>query len=109
MNLPNVEADGKIYRIFISPVLLPDVTTKPIGTAILVEDITEEQIMARSKDEFFSITSHELRTPLTAIRGTGLGLYISRLLLEKMGGKLNLEHSEVGNGSSFSFIVPLSK
>lgn len=33
------------------------------------KDITEEKIMERSKDEFFSIASHELRTPLTAIRG----------------------------------------
>src|SRR5213075_2929978 len=43
--------------------------TEAIGTAILVEDVTEERVMARSKDEFFSIASHELRTPLTAIRG----------------------------------------
>ncbi len=33
------------------------------------EDITDERVMERSKDEFFSIASHELRTPLTAMRG----------------------------------------
>lgn len=36
---------------------------------MLIEDVTEEQLLQRSKDEFFSIASHELRTPLTAIRG----------------------------------------
>lgn len=36
---------------------------------VVFEDITEEVVLNRSKDEFFSIASHELRTPLTAIRG----------------------------------------
>lgn len=36
---------------------------------VVVKDVTEEVIVERSKDEFFSIASHELRTPLTAIRG----------------------------------------
>lgn len=40
-----------------------------IGAVILVEDITEQVVLERSKDEFLSIASHELRTPLTAIRG----------------------------------------
>lgn len=40
-----------------------------IGAVMVAEDITEAKILARSKDEFFSIASHELRTPLTAIRG----------------------------------------
>lgn len=40
-----------------------------IGTALIINDITEAKILERSKDEFFSIASHELRTPLTAIRG----------------------------------------
>jgi CheY-like chemotaxis protein/anti-sigma regulatory factor (Ser/Thr protein kinase) len=36
---------------------------------ILIEDITEKEVLDRSRDEFFSIASHELRTPLTAIKG----------------------------------------
>jgi signal transduction histidine kinase len=42
---------------------------KLIGAAIVVEDITEEKLLEKTRDEFFSVTSHELRTPLTAIRG----------------------------------------
>lgn len=41
-----------------------------VGT---VQDITEQRVVARMKDEFVGVISHELRTPLTSIRGA-LGL-----------------------------------
>lgn len=40
--------------------------------------------------------------------GSGLGLYISAQLAEKMGGKLWLEHSEPQVGSMFALSLPLS-
>lgn len=40
-----------------------------IGAVILIENITQQIVLERSKDDFLSIASHELRTPLTAIRG----------------------------------------
>lgn len=39
-------------------------------------------------------------------QSTGLGLYISHLLIEGMGGEIKLEKSELGKGSTFSFTVP---
>jgi len=70
INLNEIPNKSRLFRAFCSPVLLHEGdAVQTIGTAILVEDVTEERVMARSKDEFFSIASHELRTPLTAIRG----------------------------------------
>lgn len=60
-----------VARIFIAP-MISDTGTgdiQKIGAVILIEDITEQKVLERSKDEFLSIASHELRTPLTAIRG----------------------------------------
>jgi len=41
-----------------------------------------------------------------ATKGTGLGLYISKLIMEGMGGQINLESSREGKGSTFSFTLP---
>jgi signal transduction histidine kinase len=42
-------------------------------------------------------------------RGTGLGLYISQLMATGMHGKLYLESSEVGHGSTFTLELPVAK
>lgn len=39
-------------------------------------------------------------------KGTGLGLYICKLMLNQMGGSMKIESSVVGKGSVFSFTMP---
>jgi signal transduction histidine kinase len=39
-------------------------------------------------------------------KGTGLGLYISRQIIELSGGMIGLAHSQPGVGSCFSFSLP---
>ncbi len=60
-----------VARVFIAPMISDNGNgdIQKIGAVILLEDITEQKMLDRSKDEFLSIASHELRTPLTAIRG----------------------------------------
>ncbi|MFL6321175.1 MAG: sensor histidine kinase, partial [Nitrososphaeraceae archaeon] len=41
--------------------------------------------------------------------GTGLGLYISKGIVEAQGGKIWSENNTDGNGATFSFSLPFSK
>lgn len=41
-------------------------------------------------------------------KGTGLGLYISRLISQGMGGTIKLESSIEGKGSTFSLMLPIA-
>lgn len=68
---PEINLHSKVLRLFIAPMLSRGDAgeTQKLGAVILLEDITEQKVLERSKDEFLSIASHELRTPLTAIRG----------------------------------------
>ena len=42
------------------------------------------------------------------VTGTGLGLFVTKMLVEKMGGQITFTSTE-GKGSTFSFTLPLAK
>lgn len=67
-------------EVFASPIFDSANTVEFVIAAF--HDITEEKVLERSREEFFSIASHELRTPLTAIRG------LAWILEEEYAGKL---------------------
>lgn len=62
-----------------------------------------EEAQAHLFEKFYRVS-----TPETSdIQGTGLGLYITKALIEKMGGTLSLQSRE-GQGSTFRFTLPCS-
>lgn len=69
IQMKNVAYNERHLDLFLTPIFIAMDNMDYIGSAMLINDITEAKIAERSKDEFFSIASHELRTPLTAIRG----------------------------------------
>jgi two-component system NtrC family sensor kinase len=59
-----------------------------------------EQMQKKVFDPFFTTKSTG--------KGTGLGLWISYNIIEKMGGSLSLESKE-GRGTTFTIALPIVK
>ena len=74
------------------------VCVKDTGVGIPADDL------ARLFDKYEQARSRATR----AEKGTGLGLYITRQLVELHGGRIEVQ-SEVGKGSIFSFTVPVAE
>ena len=64
----SVERDNKPhhFQFLIAPILDDD--RKPLGTVLLLRDVTKFHELDRLKTEFLMTASHELKTPLTSIR-----------------------------------------
>lgn len=90
--LKQLEFKHRNWNMFITPMIDGDTAN---GTTIIIQDVTEEYILNRSRDEFFSIASHELRTPLTTIRGNSsmmLSIYAEQLNDPELRGMVNDIH-----------------
>ncbi len=75
-----------------------------------VKVCTEDQGIGIPADQINSIFEryHRVEDGMTRrISGTGLGLYISKMLIETQGGKIWVE-STPGKGSRFYFTVPVA-
>jgi len=44
-----------------------------------------------------------------SVTGTGLGLFISKSIIEAHGGKIWVQNNADGKGVTFAFALPLSK
>lgn len=69
IEIQSLACGQKTFHFFLAPIVTLKEKLEVIGVVLMIDDITEEKAVERSRDEFFSIASHELRTPLTAIKG----------------------------------------
>jgi signal transduction histidine kinase len=91
----------------------------PQGSEITIESrLLPESVEIRVQDQGIGMTP-EQQKPLfepfyradnshTAVGGTGLGLAVSKMIIEQHGGKIWLE-SERGVGTIACFMLPLQK
>jgi signal transduction histidine kinase len=85
----------------------------PGGTVVFRADADQAEARIVISDTGPGIPQDELETvfePYRTIRrtgtaGTGLGLYIAKGIVQRHGGRIQVE-SQVGTGSMFSFTVP---
>ena len=79
----------------------------------IIGKIKDNQILLSIKDNGTGI-SHEIFPRLFSKYvsksniGTGLGLYISKSIIEAHGGKIWAQNNEDGKGAAFSFSLPLT-
>lgn len=120
--LPLVLADGdKIPEVIINLIdnamkftnkgsISLSVSIKNDSVVVAIKDTGIGIAKERQKDLFQKYTQVGARERLAYGKGTGLGLglYISRLIIEGCGGKIWVE-SEIDKGSTFYFSLPLAK
>jgi PAS domain S-box-containing protein len=83
-------------------------TDSPGFVCVRIRD-TGAGIPEDNKKLLFSKFQQANENLLTRQEGTGMGLHTAKLLVEKMGGVVNLEKTELNKGSTFLFTVPLMK
>jgi two-component system, OmpR family, sensor histidine kinase VicK len=111
-----IEADkGRIYRV-ISNLLNNAIKFTNEGTIITtVEKAEDGYVIVRIKDSGSGIDSEILPRLFTKFAtkseagGTGLGLFISKNIVEAHGGRIWAENNTDGKGATFTFSLPVSK
>ncbi len=116
---PQVKADADELRAAITNLLDNAVkySVKEINVSVEVAPIGEKKVAVRIKDTGIGIPSAQLkrifrrfyRVPgrvMARFKGTGLGLFIVRSVVEKHGGRVFAESDGPGQGSRFTIELP---
>jgi two-component system sensor histidine kinase SenX3 len=116
---PQVKADADELRAAITNLLDNAVkySVKDIHVSVEVATLGEKKVAVRIKDSGIGIPAAQLkrifrrfyRVPgrmMARIKGTGLGLFIVRSVVENHGGKVFAESEGPGQGSRFTIELP---
>ena len=102
-----------LYNILDNAINFTKTSEKIISITIkIIGELKNKEVMVQIKDRGKGIdkdVSSNLFTKFisTSAKGTGLGLFISKSIIEAHGGKMWAHNNEDGKGSTFSFSLPL--
>ena len=116
-DLPVVEPDRNRLRQVVTNLLGNSVKYTLQGGVEVVAEVKDKFIEVSVKDTGIGIPPDELPKLFSkfhrvqdkkteSARGTGLGLWITKQIVETLGGKISVE-SIYGTGSRFSFTIPI--
>jgi two-component system, OmpR family, sensor histidine kinase SenX3 len=116
---PHVKADADELRAAISNLLDNAVkySVKDVHISVEVAPLDDKKVAVRIKDTGIGIPAAQLkrifkrfyRVPgrvMARIKGTGLGLFIVRSVVERHGGRVFAESDGPGHGSKFTIQLP---
>lgn len=115
---PPVVADPQLIEEVLANLIENAIKYSPQGGKIKISGkLVDNQARVTVADEGIGIPTDQLkhiferfyrldRGPARAIRGTGLGLYVCKCIIEAHGGNIEVS-SQVGKGSQFSFSLPV--
>lgn len=125
----NFDAPKELPKVSADPIRISEVITNLVANAINYTNVggkVQISIQASPNDVITSVSDTGIGIPKEAIphlfnkffrvsnqaqqasKGTGLGLFISKSIVEKLGGKIWVE-SENGKGSKFLFSLPIAE
>jgi len=115
--LPEIEIDGNRIKQVIGNLLSNAIKFSDGGIVTVQSTVSDGVVLVQVTDQGIGIPQEALphlferffRAKDTMARGgTGLGLYISKQIVEAHGGRIWVESTE-GKGSKFSFTLPLNQ
>lgn len=109
-----VEADESRVRQILMNLLLNAIKSMEQGSIHIQAKRIGRMVTVSIEDTGCGISSEhwlDIFKPYVSLRsqGIGLGLYVTRLLVELMEGQMYLEWSEINKGSRFVFTLPSSQ
>lgn len=118
-SLPKVMADPEKLTEVVMNIAGNGLKYTAEGTVTVSAEVKGNQVLIHTKDSGIGMKPADIQhlftkffrasnSDQTGQTGTGLGLYISKHVIELMGGTMGVT-SEIGKGSTFTFSLPIAK
>ena len=112
-----VDADQtKMYEV-ITNLMQNAIKFTPEGSIVISSEKDDQSVIVRVKDTGSGIAPEILprlfqkfasASSAHTMGGTGLGLYVSKSIIEGHGGRIWAQNNDSGKGATFSFAIPLA-